>query len=151
MSLIDQGRLLQLIGPGPRVLVLAPRCSGKTTFCKLWLQRCVDPTGHDALYCALTQRQAVDFALQLGTCQLSVWCGAAHSGLAEREASFICLDEALFMHTKVVQAIAARQSSTIAISSMDDSIECAQNRQLFIDAGFTVLDAPLLEIILGEQ
>jgi hypothetical protein len=143
MSVIDQGRLIETVRESPRVLVVAPRRSGKTSFCQLWLERREETKkpGLGAQYLALTYRQSQEFSERLG--KLNVWCGASSTGLVQRETAVLCLDGALFMREEEIRAAVALQCPVFAISS-SHTPENERNRQLFVDAGFVVLDAPLL-------
>lgn len=147
IRVIDEAALLVRVKAEARVLVLAPRRSGKTHFCDVWLRSVLEREEtvfqERALYVSLTVHQARAMAERMAG--LPVQC-SPFVNVTTQTPRVVCLDEALFMHRDSVARLCQRDAERhcMAISTDTGTEESRQMIQLLTDSGFTVIEAPLL-------
>lgn len=147
MRSIDQTALLVRVKTEARVLVLAPRRSGKTRFCEAWLRWVLERGelifDERALYVSLTVHQARAMAERMAGLPVQ---SSPFVNVTRQTPRVVCLDEALFMHRDSVAHLCQRDAERrcMAIATDTGTEESRQMIQLFLDKGFTVIEAPLL-------
>jgi hypothetical protein len=138
--MLDEAQLIAQIQPHTHVLVICPRRCGKSTFAASFLN---ERGGDNAVYMGLTsaQRDVAQALLTTGALCLAGTPRNADERRRALEASTLVVDEALFYRFELLGPF-LQCGRVLAISSQ--SVD-AQALQPFVDCGFAVIQAPLLQ------
>lgn len=148
MQLIDYPKLQAIIGDRQRVLILAPRRSGKQHFIS---DICKSVTNGEIICYTLTEGQVRCYDALIEACNtLGVTVEALAGGEENiREAPHVFLDEALVMNRMFIERVISVNTHIVAVSSLI-SEENHESLAYFVAHGFDVIHAPTFTLCEGN-